>query len=163
MTILGIILIIAVCMDLLFYKVFNYLFLLGLISGFLFLILDFSEAQSYLFGGLIPFLIGFPLYILKVVGAADVKMLMVIGLFLGYDYILDILIYSLIFAGILGVLKLLIGLKGENIARRFKSDLEALLEAKKISDVEKRMRIHMILAIALATIVVVVKMEVFDA
>lgn len=84
--ILSSLLVVALAYDLLYTRIPNYLILFGLISGFILQItlLGYSGLFYGLQGLLLGFLILFPMYIMGGTGAGDVKLMSVVGLFLGH-------------------------------------------------------------------------------
>lgn len=61
----------------------------------------------YVIGCLIPFFLLIILYIIRVLGAGDIKLFMIVGLFLGKIEILHVIAWSFLFGGIYAVIKLI--------------------------------------------------------
>ncbi len=103
-----VILIAAVVMDVKSYKIRNSLILFGLILGLIFLMTDFNKSNLlfYLGGAILPILLLFPLFILKALGAGDIKLFAVIGFFCGYNIILKVMLYSLFVGGFMSIIQL---------------------------------------------------------
>jgi len=83
-------LLLAVRMDLRSYKISNHLILIGIITGFLFDVYEYGQAgiSLWLPGILLPVILLFPLFIIKALGAGDIKLFSVIGSFYGAAYVL---------------------------------------------------------------------------
>lgn len=97
------ILVSALITDLTQNKIPNQLIVFGLLLGFM--MQCFSESGIGGFGWLFGVVIGFagflPLYLLKGLAAGDVKLMMVVGGFLGCPLIVHALIYTMIAGGVL--------------------------------------------------------------
>ncbi|WP_430229522.1 A24 family peptidase [Nitrosomonas communis] len=106
--ILSILLLIAACHDIRQYRIPNALILLGVILGLLLNILvpqymgglGFSMSLAGLGVGLV---ILFPLYLLRAMGAGDIKLMAMIGAFVGPTSMLPITLYILLAGGILAL------------------------------------------------------------
>lgn len=108
MILLVILLLIAVFMDFASFKVKNLLILFGLIVGSLLRIYDL-EWTSLLHGFLgmtVPVIILFPFFLFKVLGAGDIKLFSVIGLFYGVTFVLNSMLFSLFIAGFMSIIYL---------------------------------------------------------
>lgn len=115
--------------DLKDYKIKNELICIGLGFGILFLIISFPSVMilSHLFALLIPFLLLSPLFVIRAVGAGDIKLLSVIGLFLGDFIIIKVILFSIVFGGMLSIFKLI---KNKNMRERL-SNFATYILAKK--------------------------------
>lgn len=107
--ILFIFLIIAFIMDVRHYRLPNWLTAGGMVIGITFhLISNGIDGLIFSFLGLLVaggiFLI---LYIFKAVGAGDVKLFAAIGSFVGVQMVLYMMMYSIVFGGIIGIIILL--------------------------------------------------------
>lgn len=85
--ILLILLVIAAFMDAMTFKVKNALVAAGIIIG-----LYFCHTRDSFAGMIIPFLLLFPIYAVRLCGAADIKLLMMVGLYLGTGKLLNSLL-----------------------------------------------------------------------
>lgn len=97
-------------------KIPNSFILCGILAGAAGLFLPGGSPWSRLSGFLLPFLLMGGLVLLSMVGGGDVKLLAVIGLFLGAGAVVRVMIYS-VFAG--AILSVLLLLKRKNLLRRF--------------------------------------------
>lgn len=88
-------------------KIPNFFNLFVLISGLLFSICIKNICISKIFVEIIfVFLAAYPLYLLKVLGAGDVKLLMAIGLFLPHYNWLMLIFISILIAGVVFFIRL---------------------------------------------------------
>jgi prepilin peptidase CpaA len=112
-------LLIAVITDMHSYRVKNLMIIIFLIAGVAFHIFFMSDYDLYihLLGLAAPFIILLPLYILKMLGAGDIKLFCSIGFLLGIKDVFYSIIYSYLFGLILAVF---IMLTRENFKARFK-------------------------------------------
>lgn len=99
------------------FKIKNITILVGIVIGVLFLLTqkDFSSLLNYFGGMIVPILILFPLFMLRMFGAGDVKLLSVVGLFLGTQAAIYIIVSSIVVGGILSIIKLV---QNRNIKQR---------------------------------------------
>lgn len=65
-----------------------------------------ATIADLLFGAALPFLLLFPFFLFRMIGAGDIKLFMVLGTFMGRRSILDCLFWSLIFAALLAAGKM---------------------------------------------------------
>lgn len=90
-------------------KISNWWVLFGIIVGFLFFLAE--GEKEVLINGIagmsIPFVLLFLLYLLRVLGAGDVKLFMVAGLFLGKEGIIEALVGAFLAGGIYAGCKLI--------------------------------------------------------
>ncbi len=56
---------------------------------------------------LLPFLLGLPLFALRILGAGDIKLLMALGALMGREWLLHCLLYTVFWGGILALLLML--------------------------------------------------------
>ena len=61
---------------------------------------EVQPIPAALTAAVIPFLLLFPLFLIRAVGAGDIKLLMVIGLYIGRPAVLHCLLWSFLFAGV---------------------------------------------------------------
>lgn len=103
--------------DIRLFKIKNITILVGIFTGVLFLITqeDISSMLNYFGGMIVPILILFPLFMLRMFGAGDIKLLSVVGLFLGIQAAIHIIIASIVIGGILSIIKLV---QNRNIKQR---------------------------------------------
>lgn len=118
-TTLVLLLLIAIMTDVHHHRIPNLLVLIGLIAGTAFQCLPYQEGEFLSAtgpeSGLVPalagialgFLLPLPLYLLRAMGAGDVKLLMVVGAFLGPSQILGVLVLTFAAGGLLALLTLL--------------------------------------------------------
>ncbi len=99
-------------------KIPNWWILFGLSIGFLFLLEEGKEAVlNGIIGMCLPYALLFLLYSFRVLGAGDVKLLMVVGLFLGRWGILKGICGAFFFGGIFALCKLI---KTKGFKKRFR-------------------------------------------
>lgn len=95
----------------------NWWIVFGFGAGALFLLEERANPYHYyIIGCLLPFFLLILLYGIRVLGAGDIKLFMVIGLFLGRDKILHIIAWSFLFGGIYAFVKLV---RRKNFRQRF--------------------------------------------
>lgn len=113
------IVVLAVYQDLQSYKIRNETILLGFILGVLFAVYhgSYTAFLMYSFGMLLPILLLFPLFLFRMFGAGDIKLLSIIGLFLGPKQGLSIIIIAIIVGGIQAIVLLL---KNRNLRERLR-------------------------------------------
>lgn len=102
--------IVAFIWDVKYQKIPNWLTLGGMLFGLVFHLIN-GAIEGFLFavtGLLAAGVICLILYGFKAVGAGDVKLFAAIGAFTGIEITLYILMYSIIFGGVIGILLLLI-------------------------------------------------------
>ena len=109
---------IAVITDVNSYKVKNLMIFVFIIAGAFYNIFPFNHGNlfSSMLGLLVPAIILMPLYILKMLGAGDIKLFCSIGFLLGFKDILYDITYSYLFGLVLALLIMLI--RG-NLTARF--------------------------------------------
>ncbi len=83
--------------------------ILGLSTG------ELTVIRDSLFGGLIPFVLLFPLFAAGVLGAGDIKLLCGLGGLMGLDFILNCMLYAFIIGGIMA---LVLMIYRKNLRRR---------------------------------------------
>ena len=103
--------------DIRLFKIKNITILVGIFIGTLFLITqkDISSLLYHFGGMIVPILILFPLFMLRMFGAGDIKLLSVVGLFLGTQAAIHIIIASIVIGGVLSLVKLV---QNRNIKQR---------------------------------------------
>lgn len=85
--------------------------------GILVLILenDLNSTIDSIIGMIVPILILIPLFILRMLGAGDIKLFCVIGLFLGPNAVIKTMIVSFIVGSIFAIIKII---RNQNIKQR---------------------------------------------
>lgn len=96
-------------------KIPNHFILCGLLAGSASLFLPKASLTDCILGFLLPFLLLGGLVLLGMLGGGDVKLLSVIGLFLGYRAIVRIIFYSIFMGAVFSILLLI---KRKNPIRR---------------------------------------------
>jgi Flp pilus assembly protein protease CpaA len=76
--------------------------LLALVNSFVFF--GWPGIQSGLLGMGLAFVLTFPLFMAKILGGGDVKLLAVLGLFTSYSTVLNVVVLSFIWASLIGVI-----------------------------------------------------------
>lgn len=96
-------------MDFASFKIKNRLILIGLIVGMLLRIYDmeWTSLLDGFIGMVVPVIILFPFFLFKVLGAGDIKLFSMIGLFYGIPFVLNSMLYSLFIAGFMSILYLI--------------------------------------------------------
>lgn len=109
MTCLFLLTLLAVYQDIKSYKIKNYTIIIGIITGLSINIVEvgFIDTYPFLIGMTLPIIILFPLFLIKALGAGDIKLYSVIGGFYGTYYLVRVLIISFIFAAILSLIYLI--------------------------------------------------------
>ncbi|MGB8452779.1 MAG: A24 family peptidase [Anaerocolumna sp.] len=109
MTCLVCLLLLAVIMDLKSYKISNYLIIFGLISGILFNFYEYGWASvsNSFFGILLPILLLFSLFIIKALGAGDIKLFSVVGSFYGITYVFKSIVAAFIIGAAMSLIYLI--------------------------------------------------------
>lgn len=128
------VLIAAVIMDLRTRKIKNWLILVGLTSGFLLRLVIEGKAGviSFLAGSLFPVILLFVLFLFRIIGAGDVKLMAVTGGFLGIHSILRCIIITFILSAGFALIKIL---KYHNLRNRMQylaNYLSKLMKTKKL-------------------------------
>lgn len=109
--------------DIRFRRVPNHLIAIGFFSGFVLIssLEGLSGLPNAFLGALIGFCTLFPLYLMRWMGAGDVKLLALVGLYLGPEDIWMAIAYTAFSGGLLALLQLLRirfsrgGIKTENV------------------------------------------------
>lgn len=89
-------------------KIPNWWILFGFSVGMLSLLEEKTNSSYvyYVTGCLLPFFLLFLFYGIRVLGAGDIKLFMVVGLFLGRKEIFYVILWSFLFGGIYAIIKL---------------------------------------------------------
>ena len=113
----GMLLSIAIVYDWKYYRIPNWLIGIGLAAGFCYqIIVNGSHGVlSFLTGAFVCFLIMFPFSMLRMFGAGDVKLLMVIGSFFGVSFTIKFLVVAFIIGAAISLGKML---KHQNLGVR---------------------------------------------
>lgn len=104
-----ILLIWAVVEDLTFFRISNRLIIAGLILSVIFLFIEDVKGEcvsQYILGGVITFVLTFLFYLIGGIGAGDVKLFAIVGLFIGADYVANFLLYTAFIALIIGIVEI---------------------------------------------------------
>jgi prepilin peptidase CpaA len=109
MTSLVCLLLLAVILDLKSYKISNYLILTGVFSGIFFQYYECGWAGISLcfLGIIVPILLLFPLFIIKALGAGDIKLFSVIGSYMGIFYVFKSIAAAFIIGAVISLIYLL--------------------------------------------------------
>ena len=110
----------AVLSDIIRDKVPNYLIVIGLVVGCIYHIMTYGVIgiAYYLLGVITPTLTLFLLYVIKALGAGDIKLLSMLGGIIGLKGVLWCMFYSFILGGIISIFILLYN---RNFLSRIKS------------------------------------------
>lgn len=104
MVVLVVLLIAAITSDVKSRRIPNKLILIGLASGFIFQLLPGAQgAKAAVLGGLTGLAIFIPFYMLRTLGAGDVKLFAVVGVFLGVKPTLYAALWTMIAGGVLSL------------------------------------------------------------
>ncbi|MBD7910124.1 A24 family peptidase [Clostridium cibarium] len=120
-------------------KIYNVVLLPFVIGGLLlnFIFGGLGRGVDSLIGGIIPIIVFAPLFIFKMFGAGDIKLFSTIGFLMGWQFLLNNIIYSFIAGGIVSIILILIR---KNFLKRIKylfSFLFNLILSKSMVDYEK--------------------------
>ena len=118
---------IAAGFDLRTRKIPNALNIVGAMAAILMVALGGVSPLDAVLGGLIGFGVFFGLFVIGVVGGGDVKMMGVVGLMLGYPYILNFLMVACIMSSAGGLIYLILTGKGGVLWRDLKRVLLKVL------------------------------------
>lgn len=154
---------ICVYTDLRYYRIYNKVLLIGLLSGCLYNVITegLFLAMKGLIGLLIPFFLLFPFFCLRAIGAGDIKLLCVIAQFLTPKQTITFLIVSFMAGGVLSICKMILEKNGKDRIKTFFFYLKKCFQTKKIdkyqsewkaSKEQKKAVIHFSIPIAIATI-----------
>lgn len=114
-----ILLILSVYSDFKYYKINNLITLSFILVGLItcFIGDGYIGLICSIYGILLPLALLFPLFLFKMLGAGDVKLFCALGAITGLNIVIQILIYSFLSGGIIGVFVLLVR---KNIKQRLK-------------------------------------------
>jgi prepilin peptidase CpaA len=120
-------------------KIYNMVLLPFIIVGLLlnFIFGGMHRGVDSLIGGIIPIIVFAPLFIFKMLGAGDIKLFSTIGFLMGWNFLLNNIIYSFIAGGIVSIIVIVIR---KNFLKRIKyffSFLFNLILSKSMLDYEK--------------------------
>lgn len=111
--IVGLILILACAVweDLRVYRISNKLIIAGLVMGFgrQIAVYGLVGVKEGILGMILPFILLFPAFLYRGIGAGDIKLLGVVGSFLSYRASFSILAASVFLGGIYAVIRLIMG------------------------------------------------------
>lgn len=99
----------AVYQDIKTYKIKNYIIIIGITTGLIINIKDVGFLGIYpsLLGIILPVVLLLPLFLIKVLGAGDIKLFSVIGLYVGKDVVLKIIALSFFIGAIISIFYLI--------------------------------------------------------
>lgn len=126
-------------MDLKYRKVSNLLIIIGIVVGSVELYNHQMVMQS-LIGFVLPFIIVYPAFKLDGIGAADIKVMMVIGLYYGLDKSLWMFLLSFSIFTLFGLILMMI--RGE-LVTRFKKIYYGLIIEKDIHSIKKSDKLNL--------------------
>ena len=112
LAILFVILLPVVYYDLVHHKIPNFITISSIISGLVIVILFWNKDIfiNHILGFLTGFGVFYIFYLLKWVGAGDVKLMSGVGLVMGTPFIFYVLFYTFLIGGIIGIIFLVISL-----------------------------------------------------
>ena len=122
------VLICAIVTDIYERKILNVLIVLGLVGGLIGQLL-LPQGLGFLqwgIGVVIGFICFFPLYSLRAMAAGDVKLMMVVGGFLGFPLVLTAALYSYVAGGIMAIIIVLAKGRLKQVAHNIKMILTPL-------------------------------------
>lgn len=128
-----VILLAAVFCDLKTWKIRNECIFFGVAMGIYYMILEQSYISS-LFGMLLPIFLLWPLFYIRALGAGDIKLFSVLGIFYGYQKIVSFIIVAFIIAAIISIIHII---KSNNLKVRmqyFICYISNVITTKKISN-----------------------------
>ena len=119
MIVLSVIVSIAAVTDILIYKIKNMIIICGLIFGFYFQISENGKAGIFYAaaGIVLPVICLWLLFYFRAIGAGDIKLLSVVGCFIGPVKVMDCILYAIAIGGVLSLGKMLYR---QNIIERFR-------------------------------------------
>ena len=103
----------------------NFIIVLGLVAGILYRVFVVADNQYCLliFGILLPVAVFFPLFLLRAMGAGDIKLMAVTGAFFGISENMRCIVLAIFIAGAIALVKLIIY---GNARERFRYSLSFL-------------------------------------
>lgn len=102
--------IVAFIWDVNYHKLPNWLTAIGMVTGLMYHLLT-GGINGFLFSGLGLLVSGgifLLLYMFKAIGAGDVKLFAAIGAIMGIEFTLYLMMYSVVYAGVIGIVILLV-------------------------------------------------------
>lgn len=111
-------LLLALIQDIKSYKISNFIIFTGYLLSLLFFHQDneWTSIYKWICNIIIPIVILFPLFIIKVLGAGDIKLFSVIGGFFGITFTVNLMAISFVVGGVLSLIKLI---RHKNLVTRF--------------------------------------------
>lgn len=87
----------------------NLFIILGIVSGIFFKIFESNDSswQSFAIGILIPLVSLFPLFVIRAIGAGDIKLLLVTGVYLGARGSFYVICFSIIIGAFIALMKIM--------------------------------------------------------
>jgi prepilin peptidase CpaA len=137
-------------------KVKNIWILIGLIVGILLqIVVEKKSIIEICAGAIVPFLILIGVFAIGGIGAGDVKLFSVIGVFIGVKGVFYCIIVSLVLGAIFSLGKILIHRKSFNYFHNFCQYLSSFYQTKKIQlyQKEKANTIHFTLPIFISVVI----------
>lgn len=91
------------------YKIKNNVIILFLLLGLIinYAYLGFNGIEVWVIGLIVPFILLFILFMLKMIGAGDIKLISTIGGILGIEFLINASIYIIIIATIIAIIKMI--------------------------------------------------------
>lgn len=129
-----ILVLLAVYHDIKSYKIKNYIIVIGIITGLAFNIrdLEFTAIYTFLLATILPIIILFPLFLIKVLGAGDIKFFSVIGSYMGVSAVVEIIIISFLIGAIISIIYLICTKSFLKRLNHLKSYISNLIKENKI-------------------------------
>lgn len=117
------------------YRIRNSLIVIGLFLGLVFSIKEGGQTgiQNWVLGVSIPFCILIPLFCIRVLGSADIKLFSVIGSFLPLSIVFSILLYSIFIGGIMSIFSMI---QHHNSYSRFQYFVRYITEVKQTKKIK---------------------------
>lgn len=101
-----IILAVAAWTDLKEERIPNYLIVIGFLAGIFYRLSQGTGMLSEgLLGGIVPLFLFVPLFLIRAMGAGDIKLMSVMGIFLGVRSVLYAIVVAICFAAVFGVIR----------------------------------------------------------
>lgn len=125
--------------DIQYYKIHNDIILSGLLLGCLqnVFLSGLSGFLFFIIGVILPLLFLFPLFLFRMMGAGDLKMLAVVGGYFGSLAVIKCILFSFLFAALYAVCKLLLYQNLRARMKYFHSYISCFILTKKINPYER--------------------------
>ncbi len=117
--VLLILLLVAVITDLSVTRIPNLIIITGLVSGIFYRVLCKGERNYFMLavGILLPIIVFFPLFLIRAMGAGDIKLLAVTGAFFTIKENMECIVVAILIAGVIALIKIV---AEKNIRERIK-------------------------------------------